>query len=158
MINRAIAVLVLAAVVSVFGWSQAFAEEAYDGHRPRGHFGIGAGFGARYGVAGLGIEVSPAEYLSFTGGAGFFGALGGYSVGVRLFPTGRSWRVRPWLSLCAGDIIGITPYGVGESAFVSYGVGGEIGLSSKHTLDFGVEVYQGDDSVVLPTVGWKYHF
>lgn len=155
MSKKTVLVLVLAAVVSVLGSVQAFAEESRSDNRPRGHFGVGAGLGVRYGLTGIGIEASPVEYLSVTAGAGLMGIVGGYSVGLQLFPAGRSWKVRPWLAVSAGEVVGGTGFGVAKESFVSYGVGGEVGFGSKHTFEFGIDLA---DDFVLPTAGWKYHF
>lgn len=156
MIRRAVSVLVLAAVVSGFGSVQAFAEETRSDNRPRGYFGIGAGLGIRYGSTGVGIEVSPVEYVAVTAGAGLMGIAGGYSLGLELFPAGRSRKLRPWLSVSAGEIVAATPFGGIKESFTSFGVGGEVGFGSKHTMDFGIDLAEG--KVLFPTIGWKYHF
>ncbi|HBG05842.1 MAG: hypothetical protein A2075_02185 [Geobacteraceae bacterium GWC2_58_44] len=158
MVRRAITVMVLAAVVSVFGLVPSFAEETPGDNRPRGYFGIGAGMGIRYGFGGIGIEVSPAQYVSVTAGAGFLG-VAGYSVGLQVFPLGRVSKVRPWLSVSAGDALASTGFGVAEMSFIAYGIGGEVGFGPKHSVEFGIDVANGDsDTFVYPTIGWKYHF
>jgi hypothetical protein len=141
----------------VAGVFTAFAEEPSSGSGPPGLIGIGAGLGVRNGFVGVGLELSPVEYIAVTAGAGFLG-INGYNVGLQVFPMGRTSKVRPWFSVSGGQVLAVLDFTVGEMSYVAYGAGGEVGFNSHHTLDFGIDLINGDDSFIFPSLAYKYHF
>lgn len=66
--------------------------------RQNSMFSAGLGYGIPYGVLGVIAEIAPVQYLGICAGLGFAIEGVGYSLGVRIYPTGSKGQWAPMIS------------------------------------------------------------